>query len=103
MKKLEIVNHFQKKGYTRQTIYDTINRMLLGGTINVKKKTGGPTSWTPARKNQLKRLTNNRKGVSQRRLGRKLGVTHMTICRKLSKMNFLVIDVRKRLNSAKNR
>ena len=27
------------------------------------------------------------KGVSQRRLGRKLGVSHMTICRQLSKMN----------------
>ena len=57
--------------------------MQLGGKIKDKKKTGRPTSWTPARKNQLKRLANNRKGVSQRRLGRKLGVSHMTI----SKMN----------------
>ena len=38
------------------------------------------------RKNQLKRLTNNRKGVSQRRIGRKFNVSHMTICRQLSKM-----------------
>ena len=37
--------------------------MQLGGTINDKKKTGRPTSWTPDRKNQLKRLVNNRKGV----------------------------------------
>ena len=61
--------------------------MQLGKTINDKNKTGRPTSWTPARKNQLKRLTNNRKGVSQKRLGRKLGVSHVTICRQLSKMN----------------
>ena len=51
------------------------------------KKTGRPTSWTPARKNQLKRLANNRKGVSQRRHDRKLGVSHVTICRQLSQMN----------------
>ena len=61
--------------------------MQLGGTINDKKKTGRPTSWTPARKNQLKRLANIRKGVSQRRLGRKLGISHVTICRQLSKIN----------------
>ena len=63
MEKSEIVNHFKKEGYLRQSIYDTINHMQLGGTINGKKKTGRPTSWTPARKNQLKRLVNNHKGV----------------------------------------
>ena len=58
MEKSEIVNHFQKERYPRRTIYNTINRMQLGGTINDKKKTGRPTSWTPVRKNQLERLTN---------------------------------------------
>ena len=53
MEKFEIVNHFQKEGYPRRTIYDTINRMQLGGKINDKKKTGRPTSW--------KRLACNRK------------------------------------------
>ena len=53
--------------------------MQFGGKINAKKKTIRPTSWTPGRKNQLKRLADNRKGVSQRRLGRKLGVSHVTI------------------------
>ena len=61
--------------------------MQLGKTINDKNKTGRPTFWTPTRKNQLKRLTNNRKRVSQKRLSRKLGVSHVTICRQLSKMN----------------
>ena len=87
MEKSEIVNHFNKEDYPRKTIYNTINRMQLGGTINEKKKTGRPTSWTPARKNQLKRLANNREGVSQRHLGRELGVSHATIRRQLSKMN----------------
>ena len=87
MEKSEIVNHFKKEGYHRRTIYNTINRMQLGWTINDKKKTGRPTSWTPPRKNQLKRLANNRKGVSQKRFNRELAVSHMTICRQLSKMN----------------
>ena len=42
--KIRIVNHFQKEGYTRRTIYDTINRTKFGGTMNEKKKTGRPTS-----------------------------------------------------------
>ena len=48
MEKSNILNH---KGYSRQTIYDTLNLMQLGGTINDKKKTGRPTSWTPERDN----------------------------------------------------
>ena len=37
MEKSEIVNHFQKEVYPRKTIYDTLNRMQLGGTINDKR------------------------------------------------------------------
>ena len=48
----EIVNHFPKEGYRRKTIYNTINRIQFGGTINEKKKTGRPTFWAPVRKNQ---------------------------------------------------
>ena len=33
IEKSEIVNHFKIEGYPKQTIYDTINRMQLGGTI----------------------------------------------------------------------
>ena len=36
--KSEIVNHFRKEGYPRNPIYDTINRMQFGGTINDKKR-----------------------------------------------------------------
>ena len=61
MKKSEIVNHFQKEGYPRRTIYNTINRFHNEESIQDKIKTGRPTSWTSTRTNQLKRLTNNRK------------------------------------------
>ena len=61
MKKLEILNHFQKEGYPRRTIYNTIDRFQNEESIEDKIKTVRPTSWTSARKNQLKRLTNNRK------------------------------------------
>ena len=38
MKKSEIVNHFKTESDPRRTIYNTINRMELGGTINEKIK-----------------------------------------------------------------
>ena len=87
MKKSEISNHFQMEGYPERTIYKTINRLQYGESIKDKQRTERPTPWTTSRKNQVKRLTNNRKEVSQRRFGRKLGIKHMNICRQLSKMN----------------
>ena len=33
MKKSEIVNHFQKEGYPRRTIYNAINRLHNGESI----------------------------------------------------------------------
>jgi hypothetical protein len=52
MKKSEIVNHFQKEGYPRRTIYNIINRFHNGESIKDKKQTGRPTSWTTTRKNK---------------------------------------------------
>lgn len=86
MKKSEIVNHFVLEGIAKSTIYDAINRLQNGGSLKDKKKTGRPTSWTSAKKSRLKRLTNNRKGVSQRRLGRKFGVSQTTIGNQLLEM-----------------
>ena len=103
MEKSEIANHFQKEGYPRRTIYNTINHFHNEESIKDKKQTGRQTSWTSTRKNKLKRLTNNRRGISQRWLGRKFNISHMTICRQLSKMPYLVLNVRKRLNTQRNR
>ena len=38
MEKSEIVNLFQKEGYPKKTIYDNINSVQFGGTINEKKR-----------------------------------------------------------------
>ena len=49
MKKSQIVEHFFKEG----TTYDTIKRLEFGKPIEDKKRTGRPTSWTPAKKSKL--------------------------------------------------
>jgi transposase len=88
MKKSKIVNHFQKVVSVQRTIYNAKNRLQNEESTKDKKQAGRPTSWTSARKNQLKRLINYRKGVRQRRLGHKFkSVSHVTFCRQLSKMN----------------
>ena len=50
-KKTEIVDHFLKEGILRKAIYKSYTK-------------GRPSSWTYARKCQLKRLINNRKEVN---------------------------------------
>ena len=62
------------------------------------KRTGRPTSFTPLRKSKLKRLTNKRSGVSQRKLAQKFGVGQATISRQLSKMK---VNYRKREKTPK--
>ena len=98
MKKSEIVKHFEKEGIPRSTIYANIERLQSGGSIEDNERNGRPTSWTATRLNQLKKLTNNRKGVSQRRLARKFRVHQTTICRGISKLK---ISCHKREKTAK--
>ena len=86
IKKSEIVKHFMKEGFARQTIYRTLNRLNSHQSLKNNKKSGRPSSWTTARRQNLKRLVNNRKGVSQRRLAKKFTVTQPNICQQLSKM-----------------
>ena len=85
-KKSDIVKHFMSEGYARTTVYNTLERLSATSSFADKKKLGRPSSWTAARKVKLKRLTNNRKDVSQRKLARKFDVDVSTICRQLSKM-----------------
>ena len=87
LKKSEIVNHFIKTGYARQTVYNTLNKLASGQPINDNKRTGRPSSWAYSRKEHLQRLVNNRKGVSQRRLARKLLCSQSNISRQLTKMD----------------
>ena len=82
----EIVNHFSKQGIARRTIYNNINKLGTPQPKKDYKKTGRPTSWTSTKSHQLKRLVNNRIGVSQRRLAKKFQVSQSNICQQLSKM-----------------
>ena len=42
-KKTEIVNYFLKEDITRRAIYNTVNRMQLGGSSKDKMKIGRPS------------------------------------------------------------
>ena len=98
MEKSAIVAHFQAEGFSRRTIYATINRLQAGQPIKDKKRTGRPSSWNASRASKLKRLVNNRTGISQRGLGRQFSVNHSTISRQLARMS---ISYRKREKTAK--
>ena len=80
------VKHFVCQGYARSTVFGTLLRLSTTRSFTDKKKPGRPSSWTAARKARLKRLTNNRKDVSQRKLAHKFDVNVSTIRRQLSKM-----------------
>jgi transposase len=97
-KKADIVNHFAKEGIARRTIYNTFNKLESSQPLKDKKKTGRPSSWTAYRTRKLKRLVNNKTGISQRQLARKFSVHHSTINRRLSKMK---ISYRKREKTPK--
>ena len=67
MKNQKFVNHFQKEGYPERTIYNAINRLQHGEPIKEKKRTARQTSFTTSR--------------NESKLGGKLAVSHVTICR----------------------
>ncbi|XP_065658544.1 uncharacterized protein LOC136083064 [Hydra vulgaris] len=86
------------EGFARSTIYDNLKRLETVQSFSDRKHPGCPTSWTREKKAELTRLVNNRKGVSQRKLGIKFGVNQSTIGRQLKKMN---INYRKREKTPK--
>ena len=74
-KKSEIVNHFTKK----EPFTNTIERMKHEGSLKDNLRTGRPPVLDTHQRKRLKRLVNNRTGVSQRRLGQKFQVNQTTI------------------------
>ena len=98
IKKNKIVNHFEKEGFARSTIYDNLKRLETVQSFSDRKHPGRPTSWTREKKAELTRLVNYRKGVSQRKIGIKFGVNQSTIGRQLKKKN---IKYRKREKTPK--
>ena len=86
----------KKRSVAKQHIIISIDN--TGQCLKVAKNSGRPSSWTREKKAKLRRLTNNRKGVSQRKLARKFNVDQKTICTQLAKMN---IKYRKREKTPK--
>lgn len=96
--KADAANHFIQEGICKKTAYNYINRELEGQALQVKKKSDNSSTWDKAKLAKLKRLTNNRKGVSQRKLAKKFNVNQSTISRQLAKMK---ITYRKREKTPK--
>ena len=82
----DVVKHFVLQGHAKRTVYNVLDKVATPQPIKEKKRTGRPTSWTSTNKQKLKRLSNNRTGVCQRKLERKFGVSQSTISIQLSKM-----------------
>lgn len=97
-KQSEVVTEFVRLGYARRSVYNVLSKLTTDQPIKDRKRTGRPTSWTASSRGRLKRLVNNRTGVSQRRLAQKFRVSHMTIGRQLAKMS---IRCRKREKTPK--
>ena len=81
------MNHFKKEGYKERTIYNTIERVEDEGSLKDNLRTGRPPVLDTHQRKRLKRLVNNRTGVSQRRLGQKFQINQTTIQRALDKMH----------------
>ena len=67
----QVVDQFVREGIARRTVYYALNRRKNGQSILEVTRSGRPSQWTSSMKIKLKRLVNNRKGVSQRKLGNK--------------------------------
>ena len=107
MKKSEIVNHFQKEDYPRRTIYNTINRFHNGESIEDKIKTGRPTFWTSTRKNLERISWKDWPIIAKESVNDDLVVSLMfpewLFVGNYPKWPYLVLNVRKRLNTQRNR
>ena len=86
-KKKIVVNHFLNTGFVCRTVYTAINRIVYSNSIKGKIRTGRKSTWISNRKQRLKRLVNNEKGVRQRKLYKEIQITQPFISYELSKMS----------------
>ena len=97
-KKSEIVAHFVLQRVARNTVYNILKKMEIFQRITDAKRSGRPSTWTSTKLKKLKRLANNRKGTSLRKLGRFFSVDKKTISDKLKMMK---VSYRKRIKTPK--
>ena len=75
------VQHFLAQGVPKSTIYSVINRVDSGQSYKRKEGTGAERKLTKPQEKDVKRLMENKKGVSTKTLGKKFGVSRFTIAR----------------------
>lgn len=86
MSKIDIVKHFQHENIPRSTIYSIIKRFENGLPVEDKPRKGRPCKLNKQQQRKLKDCTQDRVGVSQRKLARKFDVSRSCIRRNLKKM-----------------
>ena len=96
-----MVDHFVQEGLAPNTVYNALNRRKNGQPILEEKRPGCPSSWTSSMNTKLKRLVNNRKGVSQLKLGSKFNKHQTTISRQIKKKEKITTDVKKHRSTLK--
>ena len=87
-----------KKSLPRPTIYRIFAQIDETGDIARKKGSGRPEVLSQSEKTKLKKMVNNKTGVSQRKLGRTFQVDHKTISNHIKRLG---IKVRKRKRAPK--
>lgn len=86
MNKNDVVKHFQIEGFPRSTVYCIIKRFERGLSCEDKQKKGRPCKLSKKQQQKLKDCTENRVGVSQRKLALKFKVSQSCIKRNLNKL-----------------
>ena len=82
------VDHFCNEGESKSTIYDIIKRFESGKSAMDKKSSGRPLKiFTKRAKSTLKRLTNNKCGISQRKLARRFKCSQSSINKQLKQLS----------------
>ena len=91
--KLYTYSHWKNSSVSRKTIYRIMSRFDEDGTIERKKGSGRPSNISKADERKIKKMLNNKTGMSQRKIANNLGVGVATVNRNIKKQG---IKYRKR-------
>lgn len=91
----DIVNIFQGRNISRATIYRTIKECEEGIPCVNLPKSGRPRLLSDIRAHRLRESAKEKVGASTRRLGRRYGVSHMTVHREIKRSGMLFRKRRK--------
>ena len=82
------IEHFISEGKPKSTIYDILKRYESGKSVMDKKSSGRPARiFTKRATSTLKRLTNNKSGISQRKLAKRFECSLSYINKKLGSLS----------------